>query len=75
MFILAFKLKAFHLFLPNLILFVTKDIKIKEKVKEESSHVLKIFLSITRARGFHLVWMIRFQIQNLSAIFLSELLI
>lgn len=58
MFILAFKLKALHLFLPNLILFVTKYIKIKEKVKEETSHVLKIFLSITRAKGFHLMWVI-----------------
>ena len=52
MFILAFKSKTFHLFLPNLILFVTKYIKIKEQVKEESSHVLKIFLSITRAKRF-----------------------
>lgn len=52
MFILAFKSKAFHLFFPNLMVFVTKYIKIKKVVKEKSSHVLKICLSITRAKRF-----------------------
>lgn len=52
MFILTFKSKTFHLFLLNLIFFVTKYIKIKEKAKEKSSHVLEIFLSIIRAKRF-----------------------
>jgi len=52
MFILAFKSKAFHLCLPDLIFFVTKYIKIKEKVKEKPSHVLIFFLSTTGAKRF-----------------------
>lgn len=44
MFILAFKSKTFHLFLPNLILFVTKYIKIKEKIKKVFPCIKNIFL-------------------------------
>lgn len=61
MLILIFTEKAFPLFISSFILFVTKYIKINEKVKEESSMYWTYFWVLQEQRGFNLV-AIRFQV-------------
>lgn len=54
---LLLEVKTFRLILSNSISFVIKYAKIRKKVTGKSSHILKIFLSITGTKRFSSIYL------------------